>query len=114
MYDMLVTTPLLVVGAGAADTITKFTADGIGAIIAGAMGIAGFLILLFAVFKAVKDILGGKIGGAIKSIAGGAVIAAFLLFPDVTMGGLIDLAQTVIKSFTTSAEGGKLEELGGL
>ncbi len=90
--------------ADATDTINNFLSSGIGALLAGAMGIAGFLILLFAVFKAVKDILSGKIGGAVKAIAGGAIIAAMLIAPAATLGGLIDFAGNMIGLFTDSAE----------
>lgn len=104
MYDMLVTTPLLVVGASATDTINEFLSGGIGTLLSSAMGIGGFLILLFAVFKAVKDVLAGKIGGAVKSVLGGAIIAAMLIAPGATLGGLIDWAGDLIGLFTDSAE----------
>lgn len=98
----IITPEALYAAESANTTITDFLNTGVGGVIQLFLGAAGFLVLLFGVFAAIKNILGGKVGGALKSILGAGIIAAFLIFPAATLGGLIDAVQNLLTSLTGS------------
>jgi hypothetical protein len=100
MYDIINTGATLLEAATAKEQITSFLTGGIGQILALVLSGVGFIVIVVALFKAIKDVLGGKIGGAVKTILGGALLAAFLLFPATMLGGLIDTVQNLFNTFT--------------
>lgn len=103
MFDIIHTGTLLAAETSASDSIRTFLGTGVGGVLSLILGAAGFLVILFGVFGAIKNILGGKVGGAIKTILGAAIIAAFLIFPADTLGGLIDAVQSLLGAFTDTA-----------
>ena len=67
----------------------------IGKWIAAGMMIVGSIIVVVGVAAAIKDLLGGKIGGAVKKVISFGVVAAFFLDPAL-INQLIGLGDKVI------------------
>jgi len=70
---------------------TDFWSTSLGSSLAALMKAAAILIVLFAVFRGVKDVLAGKVGKAVQLVIGALLLVALLWDPQL-IGNLIDTA----------------------
>lgn len=71
--------------------------SGIGKILAAVLKSVAILLVLAGLFKAVKSILEGKMGPAVRVLVGAAVLAAILWSPSILTGAL-DALKTVLEN----------------
>lgn len=81
--------------ATTADT-SVFWDGPLGAITKTILVVVGFVIVIVAGFKVVKDILGGKLSKAATTIVGAVILAAFMFFPEQTITRLIELGGSIV------------------
>ena len=86
---------------------TSWDQTTLGKYVVAGMAIIGGFIVVFAIFKAIKDFLSGKPGPGIKVLLGGAVIAAFMFKPSL-ITSLINLVSGVIEKVLQS--GGEIQQ----
>lgn len=89
----------------AAAALKTFFDSPVGGVIGVFMASIGILVALIAIFRAIKDIVTGKLPAAIKTIIGGFVIAAILIAPVATLGGLIDGTKTIVTKIASTIDG---------
>ena len=89
--------------------IETFWGTGIGGVLGQLLGAAGVLLLIVAGIAAWKTISDGKMGRAVMTFAGAAVIASFLINPGLlgdaasVMGNLFETVMGSLDDFNTSA-----------
>ena len=73
----------------------------IGRLLGTFMFWAGILIVVVTLFKAIKDIAGGKVGPAVKVVLGGFVLAAVMMAPAAIIDGVTGGIQGLLGKTTT-------------
>lgn len=85
-----------------------FDTPGIGEVIKAFLLVLGMIVVVVAIVRVFKDVSGGQIGKAVKTIVGSLVLAAFMLFPGQLIYPAISAFSGVVSSVinTISSFGG--------
>jgi hypothetical protein len=83
-----------------------FDTPGIGELLKAVLLVLGFIVVVVAIIRVIKDVAGGQIGKAVKTVVGSLVLAAFMLFPGQLIypaisafSGLVSSAISTVSSF---------------
>jgi len=100
----------------AADPTNPLWTSSLGDPIKAVLGAVGMIVIIYAVFKAIKEALSGSVGKAAKTVISGAVIAAFMLNPPM-LGSLINTVSNVVSKVISGTgdvvDGGSTSTTGG-
>jgi hypothetical protein len=88
---------LLAAGAGETSAGSFFTTNPFGKVLASVMGIAGIVLLLVGIVRAIGKIAGGKVGEAVKTVLITGIFAVFLIQPAL-VGTLVDSLSNGVKT----------------